>query len=114
MVDEHGLVRVLDFGLAKLTETTGPDAETVATATGVGTILGTAACISPEQAEGKPVDTRSDIFSFGSMLYAMLTGPRAFRGETTASTIAAIPTRTSRSQTGHNSPQSPCDGNVVH
>jgi len=90
MVDEHGLVKVLDFGLAKLTETSGPEAETAATRTGAGTVLGTAAYMSPEQAEGKHIDTRSDIFSFGSMLYEMLTGQRAFRGDTRASTIASI------------------------
>ncbi len=90
MVDEHGLVKVLDFGLAKLTEAAGPEAETAATRTGEGTILGTAAYMSPEQAEGKHIDTRSDIFSFGSMLYEMLTGQRAFRGDTRASTIASI------------------------
>jgi serine/threonine protein kinase len=90
MVDEHGLVKVLDFGLAKLTEATGPEAETAATRTGAGMILGTAAYMSPEQAEGKHIDTRSDIFSFGSMLYEMLTGQRAFRGDTRASTIASI------------------------
>ena len=90
MVDEHGLVKVLDFGLAKLTEAAGPEAETAATRTGAGTILGTAAYMSPEQAEGKHIDTRSDIFSFGSMLYEMLTGQRAFRGDTRASTIASI------------------------
>src|SRR5512136_1163904 len=90
MVDEHGLVKVLDFGLAKLTEVTGPEAETAATRTGAGTVLGTAAYMSPEQAEGKHIDTRSDIFSFGSMLYEMLTGQRAFRGDTRASTIASI------------------------
>jgi serine/threonine protein kinase len=90
MVDEHGLVKVLDFGLAKLTEAAGPEAETAATRTGAGTILGTAAYMSPEQAEGKHIDTRSDVFSFGSMLYEMLTGQRAFRGDTRASTIASI------------------------
>ncbi|MBP1598934.1 MAG: serine/threonine protein kinase [Acidobacteria bacterium] len=90
MVDEHGLVKVLDFGLAKLTETSGPEAETAATRTGAGMILGTAAYMSPEQAEGKHIDTRSDIFSFGSTLYEMLTGQRAFRGDTRASTIASI------------------------
>src|SRR5512135_2253233 len=90
MVDEHGLVKVLDFGLAKLTETSGPEAETAATRTGAGTVLGTAAYMSPEQAEGRHIDTRSDVFSFGSMLYEMLTGQRAFRGDTRASTIASI------------------------
>ena len=90
MVDEHGLVKVLDFGLAKLTETAGPEAETAATRTGEGTVLGTAAYMSPEQAEGKHIDTRSDIFSFGSVLYEMVTGQRAFRGDTRASTIASI------------------------
>ncbi len=90
MVDEHGLVKVLDFGLAKLTEAAGPEAETAATRTGEGTVLGTAAYMSPEQAEGKHIDTRSDIFSFGSMIYEMLAGQRAFRGDTRASTIASI------------------------
>jgi len=57
MVDEHGLVKVLDFGLAKLSEAAGPEAETAATRTGEGTVLGTAAYMSPEQAEGKHIDT---------------------------------------------------------
>jgi len=94
MVDEHGLVKVLDFGLAKLAEAgpVGDDASTrtVEATSEMGTIIGTVAYMSPEQAEGKRIDTRSDIFSFGSMLYEMLTGQRAFRGETKASTIAAI------------------------
>jgi len=94
MVDEHGLVKVLDFGLAKLTETLPPGEDDATLAfrpsTEEGKILGTVAYMSPEQAEGKKVDTRSDIFSFGSVLYEMFTGRRAFQGETKASTIAAI------------------------
>lgn len=88
MVSEGGQVKVLDFGLAKLTER--PAGEAVSTATEAGTVVGTVAYMSPEQAEGKKVDTRSDIFSFGAVLYEMLTGHRAFARESTASTLAAI------------------------
>jgi Tol biopolymer transport system component/predicted Ser/Thr protein kinase len=90
IVGEHGLVKLLDFGLAKLTEAAGPDAETEATGTAEGAIIGTAAYMSPEQAEGKRIDTRSDIFCFGSMFYEMLTGQRAFRGDTRVSIVASI------------------------
>jgi eukaryotic-like serine/threonine-protein kinase len=94
MVSEEGQVKILDFGLAKLTETidTGEDeaTRTMKPATEEGMILGTIAYMSPEQAEGKKVDTRSDIFSFGAMLYEMLTGQRAFQAETRVSTLAAI------------------------
>src|SRR4030095_16736381 len=94
MVSEGGLVKVLDFGLAKLTEkpqvseheTTG----TVQPQTEEGMILGTASYMSPEQAAGKPIDARSDIFSFGSVLYEMVTGQRAFQGDSKMSTLAAI------------------------
>lgn len=94
MVNEHGLVKILDFGLAKLTETT-PCSEnestlTMRASTEEGRIVGTVAYMSPEQAEGKKVDARSDIFSFGSLLYEMVTGERAFHGDTKASTLAAI------------------------
>jgi len=94
MVGEDGLVKVLDFGLAKLTERppVGEDDLTRTTPpwTDEGTILGTAAYMSPEQAAGKPVDARSDIFSFGSVLYEMVTGQRAFQGDSKMSTLAAV------------------------
>jgi len=94
MVDESGLVKVLDFGLAKLTERpqvvedelTG----TMPPWTDEEAILGTAAYMSPEQAGGKAVDARSDIFSFGSVLYEMVTGQRAFQGDSKMSILAAV------------------------
>ncbi len=93
MVDEHGLVKVLDFGLAKLTEPAfgeGESTRTLKPATEEGTILGTVAYMSPEQAEGKSLDARSDIFSFGALLYEMITGRKAFQKESKTSTLAAI------------------------
>jgi len=82
----NGTVKVVDFGLAKVI---APNV-TQSLDTRDGMILGTAAYMSPEQAEGKPVDIRSDIFSFGSMLYELVTGSRPFHRDSVAATIAAI------------------------
>ena len=86
-------VKILDFGLAKLTrpETgAGAEAPTVQVNTEPGQIMGTVGYMSPEQVRGKPADHRSDIFAFGSILYEMLSGQPAFRGETSADTMSAI------------------------
>ena len=97
IIDEDGRVKLLDFGLAKLTEKTiDSDAATAtitaedAPLTEEGSIVGTVAYMSPEQAEGRAVDARSDIFSFGSVLYEMITGRRPFEAATKMSTISAI------------------------
>jgi Tol biopolymer transport system component len=87
--------KLLDFGLAKCSQAgvASAHAESLTTqepATAAGTLLGTVPYMSPEQLEGKEADPRSDIFSFGAILYEMLTGTRAFRGESQASVISAI------------------------
>ncbi len=90
---EDGRVKILDFGLARLQpgapEEVGSSVLT-ASQTQPGTVMGSAAYMSPEQVRGLPVDARSDIFSFGSVLYEMVTGRRAFAGKTSADAMAAI------------------------
>ena len=90
MITRDGRVKVLDFGLAKLIERSPTEATMTALGTRPGFIMGTAAYMSPEQAEGRPVDARSDIFSFGAVLYEMLTGKRAFAGHSDVGLITAI------------------------
>src|SRR5207247_1844634 len=92
MISRDGFVKILDFGLAKLAAFDElSNAETLnVSLTQVGTILGTIEYMSPEQANGLPVDFRSDQFSFGSVLYEMVTGKPAFRRHSKAETLAAI------------------------
>jgi len=96
IVSKDGFVKILDFGLAKLTEPTSSDGlsafPTVAGAPGTvpGTVMGTVVYMSPEQASGRDVDFRSDQFSFGSILYELATGQRAFQRNTGAETLTAI------------------------
>ncbi len=84
MITERGDVKVLDFGLAKLTDaedtTEEDETRTQQAVTEEGLVVGSVPYMSPEQAQGRKVDARSDIFSFGSVMYEMLTGKRAFRG----------------------------------
>ncbi len=107
MIRQDGLAKILDFGIAKLTDRQG-DTETarhgeddktliaasplprVAASTNPGMVIGTANYMSPEQAKGKEIDARSDIFSFGIVFYEILTGKRAFEGETALESISSI------------------------
>ena len=97
-VREDGTVKVLDFGLAKAFQpdasdpnvSASPTISLTAAATQMGMIIGTAAYMSPEQAKGKPVDKRADVWAFGVVLYEMLTGGKAFAGETVSETLADV------------------------
>ena len=95
-VTPEGKVKILDFGLAKAFEEEVAEADISQSPTlteemtRAGVILGTAAYMSPEQAKGKPVDKRADVFAFGALLYELLTGKRAFQGESITETLGAI------------------------
>ena len=118
-ITRDGHVKILDFGLAKLTMpeqgATGLSAEaTLDSVTGRGVLLGTLGYMSPEQCRGAAVDARSDLFSFGAVLYEMLSGRRAFRGDTLADTISSILKEEppDLSATGHDVP--PMLERIVH
>ena len=90
-VTRDGRVKILDFGLAKLTRSeTTADAATLASQTELGMVLGTVGYMSPEQVKGLTADHRTDLFNFGAILYEMLSGSRAFHGETSIETMNAI------------------------
>jgi serine/threonine protein kinase len=96
-ITPDGTVKVLDFGLAKFTEEASSAGSpensptlTLEQATRAGAVMGTAAYMAPEQARGKPVDKRADIWAFGVVLYEMLAGQRLFKGETVSDTLAAV------------------------
>src|SRR5262249_5925630 len=94
-ITHDGRVKVLDFGLAKLAQTESMQTEVSRLETGAqlstpGMILGTVGYMAPEQVRGKTADARSDIFAFGAILYEMISGKRAFHGETSADTMSAI------------------------
>jgi serine/threonine protein kinase len=90
-ITNDGRVKILDFGLAKLTRPeAGIDDQTKTMQSDPGTVLGTVGYMSPEQVRGKETDARSDLFSFGAVLYEMISGKRAFKGDSSADVLSAI------------------------
>ncbi|HEU4926945.1 MAG TPA: protein kinase [Vicinamibacterales bacterium] len=90
IVTRAGIVKILDFGVAKLFESAPSTDTRTALLTGPAAVLGTPAYMSPEQADGRPVDARTDIFSLGCVLYEMFTGQRPFAGDSTARAMTAV------------------------
>ncbi|MCH7994910.1 MAG: protein kinase, partial [Planctomycetes bacterium] len=89
-LESSGVVRILDFGLARSVQTAVPQERTVTLYTRPGTVMGTVNYMSPEQVRGEPLDARTDIFSFGCVLYEMVTGGKAFSADTSSETLTAV------------------------
>jgi eukaryotic-like serine/threonine-protein kinase len=112
MVRRDGIVKVLDFGLAKLSEpesaTVLAEAPTRQVKTGSGIVMGTTGYMSPEQARGRDIDARSDIFSFGAVIYEMVAHRRPFEGESPSDILAAI-LKTDPAPLSHTTPEAPAE-----